>query len=35
MNVNGHPLVIMRQCAQPEQKTDENGQTGYVGHIDA
>ena len=35
MNVNGHPLVIMRQCAQPEQKTDENGQTGYVGHIEA
>lgn len=35
MNVNGHQLVIMRQCAQPEQKTDENGQTGYAAHIDA
>ena len=28
-------FLIMRQCAQPEQKTDENGHTGYVGHIEA
>lgn len=35
MNVNGTKLVLMRQCAEPEQITDENGQTGYVGRIDA
>lgn len=35
MKVNGRTLMLMRQSAMPEEITDENGQTGYVGRIDA